>query len=76
MVVNAKEWPRLERYATTRSIGELAWTANLIDEVASAIHTGIFFPSPSWRCTECEYFQHCQAWRARDPGSRVSSSGS
>lgn len=67
--------PRLERYTTSRSVRELAWTANLVGEVASAIQAEIFFPSPSWRCAECEYFQHCQAWR-RDAAAGPSTSGS
>jgi len=55
--------PRLERHETTRSVQDLSWTARLIQEVSAAIETGHFFPNPSWRCTECEYFAHCQAWR-------------
>jgi hypothetical protein len=38
----------------------------LIREVSLAIQTEHFFPSPSWRCSECEYFAHCQAWRGND----------
>ena len=55
--------PRLERHETTRSVEDLSWTARLIREVSLAIETEHFFPSPSWRCTECEYFAHCQQWR-------------
>jgi len=55
--------PRLERHPTTRSIEDLGWTARLIHEVAAAIQTEHFFPNPSWRCCECEYFAHCQRWR-------------
>ena len=32
-----------------------------------AIETEHFFPNPSWRCTECEYFAHCQRWRGTWP---------
>jgi putative RecB family exonuclease len=59
--------PRLERHETTRSLEELSWTARLIREVALAIETEHFFPNPSWRCTECEYFAHCQQWRGTWP---------
>lgn len=59
--------PRLERHETTRTVEELAWTAQLIHEVALAIETEHFFPNPSWRCTECEYFAHCQQWRGYTP---------
>ncbi len=59
--------PRLERHATTRTVEDLGWTARLIHEVAPAIETEHFFPNPSWRCTECEYFAHCQQWRGTWP---------
>ena len=61
--------PRLERHETTRSIEDLGWTARLIQEVSLAIETEHFFPNPSWRCTECEYFAHCQKWRGTWPVS-------
>ncbi len=59
--------PRLERHETTRSLEDLVWTARLIREVALAIETEHFFPNPSWRCTECEYFAHCRQWRGTWP---------
>ena len=59
--------PRLERHPTTRSIEDLSWAARLIREVSLAIETEQFFPNPSWRCTECEYFAHCQQWRGTWP---------
>lgn len=59
--------PRLERHPTTRSLEDLSWTARLIREVSLAIETEHFFPNPSWRCTECEYFAHCQQWRGTWP---------
>lgn len=59
--------PRLERHETTRSLDDLVWTARLIREVSLAIETEHFFPNPSWRCTECEYFAHCQQWRGTWP---------
>lgn len=59
--------PRLERHNTSRSVQDLSWTAQLIREVALAIQTEHFFPNPSWRCQECEYFAHCQSWRGYQP---------
>jgi putative RecB family exonuclease len=59
--------PRLERHPTTRSVEDLGWTARLIREVSLSIETEHFFPNPSWRCTECEYFAHCQQWRGTWP---------
>ena len=58
--------PRLERHPTSRTVEDLAWAARLIREVVSAIEAQKFFPNPSWRCTECEYFAHCQRWRGSE----------
>lgn len=55
--------PRLERHETSRTVEDLGWTARLIHRVALAIQTEHFYPNPSWRCSECEYFAHCQRWR-------------
>ncbi len=55
--------PRVERMETARTVEDLAWTAHLIRRVAGSIASGHFYPSPSWACSECEYFAHCQAWR-------------
>jgi putative RecB family exonuclease len=55
--------PRLERHQTTRTLEDLSWTARLIAATEQAIVTEHFFPNPSWRCSECEYFAHCQRWR-------------
>ena len=55
--------PRLERLPASRTVEDLAWTARLIESVARSIRSGCFFPNPSYRCSECEFFAHCQAWR-------------
>lgn len=57
--------PRLERNETARTVEDLSWTARLVRTVADAIRAQIFYPNPSWRCTECEYFAHCQTWRGK-----------
>jgi putative RecB family exonuclease len=62
MLLKTKQ-PRLERHETTRSLADLSWTAKLLQDVAYAIETEHFYPNPSWRCSECEYFAHCQQWR-------------
>ncbi len=56
---------RLERYEVHRSHSDLAWAARLIRRVVGAIDARQFFPSPSWRCAECEYYARCQAWRGQ-----------
>lgn len=60
--------PRLETHETTRTVEDLSWTVRLVEGVASASEAGHFFPNPSWRCTECEYYAHCQRWRGRNGG--------
>jgi len=55
--------PRIEKRETARTVEDLAWTAQLIRRVAGSIAAGHFYPNPSWRCSECEYFAHCQRWR-------------
>lgn len=55
--------PRIDRLPTTRTVEDLAWTVRLIASVARAIGAGCFFPNPSYRCSECEFFAHCQSWR-------------
>jgi RecB family exonuclease len=55
--------PRLERLTTSRTVDELAWVARLIQRTTWAIEEGHFFPNPSWRCSDCEYFAPCQGWR-------------
>jgi putative RecB family exonuclease len=55
--------PRIEQLPTTRSLPDLAWTARLIASTARAIEQGHFYPNPSWRCSECEFYAACQAWR-------------
>jgi putative RecB family exonuclease len=57
--------PRLERYETVRTPADLAWAAQLIAGVSRAIDGGQFFPNPSWRCSECEFFAQCAAWRGQ-----------
>lgn len=56
---------RFTQQPTTRTLEDLVWTARLIAGVVEAIERGSFFPNPSWRCTECEYFAHCQKWRGQ-----------
>jgi putative RecB family exonuclease len=57
--------PRLERYETVRTTGDLAWTAQLVAGVARSIDQELFFPNPSWRCSECEFYGHCNLWRGK-----------
>lgn len=62
-VIMKTKIPRVDRLETQRSLPDLAWTSRLIARTARAIEQGHFFPNPSWRCGECEFFASCQAWR-------------
>ena len=62
MLLKTKQ-PRLDRYETSRTVEDLSWTARLIERTGQAIDAAHFYPNPSWRCSECEYFAHCQSWR-------------
>lgn len=62
LLLKTKE-PKLERYRTSRTLEDLGWTARLVRGVGQAIESDHFYPSPSWQCTECEYFGNCQSWR-------------
>jgi putative RecB family exonuclease len=55
--------PQLKRLPATRTVEDLAWTVRLIENVARAIQARAFFPNPSYRCSECEFFAPCQKWR-------------
>lgn len=57
---------RTPKSAEKRFTVDLARTVRLVEGVASAIEAGHFFPNPSWRCTECEYYPYCQRWRGRN----------
>lgn len=55
--------PRVEEYEATRSPDDDAWFVHLAAEVNRGIEAGIFPPSPSYLCGDCEYADHCRKWR-------------
>lgn len=40
-----------------------AWFVHLAVEANRGIAAGIFPPSPSFLCGDCEYADHCRKWR-------------
>ena len=36
---------------------------HIADTVIRGIRNGVFFPTPNWMCSDCEYIQHCRDWR-------------
>jgi putative RecB family exonuclease len=56
--------PRLDSYYTTRTSADRKRLAKLISQVLKGIEAGVFFPSPSWMCSDCQYAQACVKWSA------------
>jgi CRISPR/Cas system-associated exonuclease Cas4 (RecB family) len=56
--------PRMEIYYTTRSAADRKRLAKIINRVLRGIEAGVFFPDPSWMCSDCQYAQACVKWSA------------
>jgi len=54
--------PRLGIYYTTRSAADRRRLAKIINQVLRGIEAGVFFPNPSWMCSDCQYAQACVKW--------------
>ena len=63
LVKNKKE-PRLEFYPTKRTAAQRKRLAKVINRVLKGIEAGVFFPSPSWMCSDCQYAKTCLNWSA------------
>jgi CRISPR/Cas system-associated exonuclease Cas4 (RecB family) len=55
--------PRVETYEAVRTKEDDAWFVYLAVEANRGIEAGIFPPSPSFLCGDCEYADHCRKWR-------------
>ena len=56
--------PRMDSYYTTRSAADRKRLAKIINQVLLGIEAGVFFPNPSWMCSDCQYAQACVKWSA------------
>jgi len=54
--------PRLDIYYTTRSATDRKRLAKIINQVLRGIEASVFFPNPSWMCSDCQYAQACVKW--------------
>ena len=63
LVKNKKE-PRLELCPTKRTAAQRKRLAKVINRVLKGIEAGVFFPSPSWMCSDCQYAKTCLNWSA------------
>lgn len=55
--------PKVETFKTTRSPSHTAWFLHLVREIHAGISNNLFFPNPSWPCSDCEYAENCREWR-------------
>jgi CRISPR/Cas system-associated exonuclease Cas4 (RecB family) len=63
-LLKLKKEPRLDIYYTTRTAADRRRLAKLISQVLKGIEAGVFFPNPSWMCSDCQYAQACVKWSA------------
>lgn len=62
VLVKLKKQPRLDLYYTTRTAADRRRLAKTISHVLKGIEAGVFFPNPSWMCSDCQYAQACVKW--------------
>lgn len=55
--------PRIETYEAIRTKEDDPWFVHLAAEAHRGIEAGIFPPSPSFLCGDCEYADQCRKWR-------------
>lgn len=59
VLIKLKREPRIETYVVERSEADLGWWIRAASEIEDAIAAGLFPPSPSPLCMECEYARAC-----------------
>ena len=55
--------PKLEKLSTSRTIQDFRAFFLLAKQILKGIRSNVFFPNPSWRCTDCEYKNVCWMFR-------------
>jgi putative RecB family exonuclease len=61
-VLRKLKTPKLEQYHTVRTADQRRRFAKLASSVLAAIDQKVFFPQPSWMCSDCAYAEACKAW--------------
>lgn len=54
--------PKLEHYHTKRGADDRRRLARIATGVLAGIEAGVFIPSRSWMCADCEYAIACTGW--------------
>jgi len=60
-VVRNKQ-PKVQRLETRRTESDFIRFWVLAKTVRMAIEAGVFYPSPGWMCSGCEYANQCKEW--------------
>jgi putative RecB family exonuclease len=61
-VLRKLKTPKLEHYHTVRTADQRRRFAKLSSSVLAAIEQKVFFPQPSWMCSDCAYQTACKNW--------------
>lgn len=57
--------PQFKQFFSLRTDADHQSFFLLCKEVYNGIRKEVFFPTPSWKCRDCEYRQHCWFWRGK-----------
>ena len=63
VILKLKKEPVVERYVTTREENDVRRFLRTTRVILRAIEQGIFFPQPSWACTDCGFKRVCDEWK-------------
>ncbi len=61
-VTKAKQ-TKIASFTIERSEKDYVRLFHIADTVIRGIYNGVFFPTPNWMCSDCEYVHHCRNWR-------------
>jgi putative RecB family exonuclease len=64
VLVRLKKEMRLDLFPTTRTASQRRRLAKVINRVLRGIEAGVFFPNPSWMCSDCQHALVCLNWSA------------
>lgn len=58
---------KIEHLPTIRTQNDHRKLFFIAKEVLKSISSGVYYPNPSWRCTDCEYRSMCWMWQGKFP---------
>ena len=63
VILKLKKEPVVVRYTTTREEKDVQRFLRTTRVILRAIEQGVFYPNPSWACTDCGFKRLCEAWK-------------